>query len=417
MAEKIDIIISSRDKVEEIWGNLDQEPKYLFNGKSLDNSNTNKPLRVLENETITEILNNFVGEQFENTLILTGAGASILNGWEEDKDKPFQYSGKTVAGLTAEIDKFLNERLDLLSLEEFSSLIKYFNNDAVYDVKKVNIEDLLSRAESAKEYIYFETSETGEKFNNTLKEIEYKIKELCSLKLHQDHVHRHFLNKVTLQRKSHNRVKIFTTNYDTLFEQAAQQEGFVVVDGFTYTLPRTFNPFMFDLDFVRRSANKVIDEPDYVEKVIHLYKLHGSIDWEKNNSEIIKKEDTKNPLMIYPRRNKFEQSYEAPYFEMFSRFQLELRKKNTLFMTFGFSFADKHIQTIVENAMINNPSLKILIVDYNLNQDGFQIFKERAENYDNVMLYQGTFADFSHKYQKQKAYSDELFSIIGDRIE
>ena len=246
-----------------------------------------------------------------------------------------------------------------------------------------------------------------------------KIKELCTLKIHEEHPHKLFLNKIISRRKSHNRVKLFTTNYDTLFEQAAQKEGIIVIDGFSYTFPRTFNSFYFDYDFIRRDESNLMNEPDYVEKVVQLYKLHGSVDWEKNQkNEIIKKENTEKPLMIYPRRDKYEQSYEAPYFEMFSRFQFELRKRNTLLITIGFSFNDKHIRTMVENALINNPDFNILIVDYDINNESFDFFKQRAINgYENIMLYETTFQGFANIYMKEEAYSEDVFSKLGEKFE
>lgn len=433
--EKEDIIISASDRVQKInkEDNInfyeEELPLYLFNGKTLtiQTTDNNKSLSDLENEMITDIINNFVGEQYENTIILTGAGASILNDYSSGDLTG--YSGKTVWQLTEEIEKYLTDRIEMdfmlsdedndsdkiMSLEEFSKTINYFKENEDYSVDNVNIEDLLSYAESAKDYVKFDDKIKEKRFLNTLREIEMKIKELCELQLHYLHPHNQFLEKVTMRRKSHNRVKVFTTNYDTLFEQAAQEEGYIVIDGFSFDHPRTFNPFMFDYDFVRRENNKIIDEPDYIEKVIHLYKLHGSIDWEKwDGNRIVKKNNPFNPLMIYPRKNKFEQSYEDPYFEMFSRFQVELRKRNTLLIAIGFSFADKHIQTIVENAVKNNPSLKILIVDFNISQDTFEFFIERAKKYNNIMLYQGVFGDFVERYKKQKAYSDALFSAFGD---
>lgn len=429
-----DIIISATDRVQKIQYTKDSEsndnqPQYLFNGKQL-NLNIdvhNKSLKELENEMITDIINSFIGDQYENTIILTGAGASILN--EDSIEDLTKYSGKNVRELTIEIDKYLNDRINestkllveesntnqLLSLKEFAMTINYFKKEEEYSIEKVNIENLLSYADAAKEYVTIGDETLEKKFLNTLGEIEKKIKELCQLQLHRLHPHSQFLEKITSRRKSHNRVKIFTTNYDTLFEQAAQEEGYIVVDGFTFNFPRTFNPYMFEYDFVRRDNNKIIDEPDFIEKVIHLYKLHGSVDWEKlSNNRIVKTNDPIKPLMIYPRKNKYEQSYEDPYFEIFSRFQFELRKRNTLFIVIGFSFADKHIQTIVQNAIKNNPSIKVLIVDYNISQSTFNFFIERAEKYNNIMLYQGVFDDFVKRFNKQKAYSDDFFSSLGD---
>ena len=221
-----------------------------------------------------------------------------------------------------------------------------------------------------------------------------------------------------MRRKTHNRVKIFTTNYDTLIEQAAEKEGFLLIDGFSYNFPRTFNSYNFDIDFVRRDDTRFLEEPDYLEKVIHLYKLHGSVDWERVDNKIVKTEKPRKPLMIYPRKNKYEKSYEPPYFEMFSRFQYELRKRNTLLITIGFSFADKHIRTIVENAIINNPSIKLLIVDVDISQDNYSFFRKRAlEGYQNIMLYKSNFSQFAKIYLEQKAYSQNFFENLGGKNE
>ena len=122
--------------------------------------------------------------------------------------------------------------------------------------------------------------------------------------------------------------------------------------------------------------------------------------------------------MIYPRKNKYEQSYEPPYFEMFSRFQNELRKKNTILITIGFSFADKHIRTIVQNAIINNPSLKIIIIDFNISQENYNFFRNRAlEGYQNIMLFKANFAEFTKVYLEPKAYSQKFFEKIGGNNE
>lgn len=409
------IILSANDKVELIDSEDDnnKDGRYLFNGKTItgfideDISDISKQ----EDDLIRGIVNNFSNKQYENMLILTGAGASIINSESYDKKELTGYTGLTIRELTNEIKEHLkNSEKKLMKIDEFAEKVNYLGED-----EEINIEELLSVAESAKEFLNIE----DHRFSNTLKEIEMKIKELCTLKIHEEHPHKLFLNKIISRRKSHNRVKLFTTNYDTLFEQAAQKEGIIVTDGFSYTFPRTFNSFYFDYDFIRRDESNLMNEPDYVEKVVQLYKLHGSVDWEKNQkNEIVKKENTEKPLMIYPRRDKYEQSYEAPYFEMFSRFQFELRKRNTLLITIGFSFNDKHIRTMVENALINNPDFNILIVDYDINNESFDFFKQRAINgYENIMLYETTFQGFANIYMKEEAYSEDVFSKLGEKFE
>lgn len=424
-SNNLEIIISANDVVKKILdANKTDDCSFLFNNKKIielmvieDNDKKADKIKEKEQEIINKIINNFVNDQFENTIVLTGAGASIIS-TQNDENQYLGYSGKTVVGLTKEINNYLSnnkEDLGVYSLEELIKKVKYIPDHEEFMLEKVNIEDLLSKAESAKEYLILDEDS---KFTKTINEIETQIRKLCSLKLHDKHPHKLFINKITSRRKAHNRVKIFTTNYDTLFEQAAEKEGFIVIDGFSFNFPRTFNSYNFDIDFVRRDDTRFIDEPDYLDKVIHLYKLHGSIDWKKlKDNQIVKTKNPKKPLMIFPRKNKYEQSYEPPYFEMFSRFQNELRKRNTLLITIGFSFADKHIRTIVQNAIINNPSLKIIIVDYDISQENYNFFRKRALDYQNIMLYQATFPEFTKIYLEQKAYSQKYFENLGGNYE
>lgn len=405
------IIISCADIVEK--ETVDNAEVYYFNGKKLDKTANGKTEVELAKEKIAEIVNNFLGRQYENTIVLTGAGSSILRETDinEEIDEGiniYDHSGKIMSELKNEIEKHLEETPDVFSLYELAERVKYFPEEGF------NIEDLLTKVDMAKDYV-----DEKEKFEKTIKEIERKIKNLCDIKLCKYHKHGEFINKLVAKRKSHNRVKIFTTNYDTLFEQALQEEGYIIVDGFSYEFPRKFNSRYFDYDFIIRGDNKIIDEPEYVDKVVHLLKMHGSIDWRRyKNGEVIKCHDKDtNSLMIYPRSAKFELSYESPYFDLFSRFQVELRKKNTILIVIGFSFADKHIKSIVKNAMLNNPHLNIFIVSPNIETKEYEDFADRAKKYENVMLLGYTFNQFVDIYRKQAAYSDELFMDVGDSHE
>ena len=60
------------------------------------------------------------------------------------------------------------------------------------------------------------------------------------------------------------------------------------------------------------------------------------------------------------------QSYERPYFELFSKFQALLRKQNTVLITAGFSFADNHISRMIIQALKTIPSLSILVTDFDI---------------------------------------------------
>ncbi|MFQ5791731.1 MAG: hypothetical protein ACE5JI_14760, partial [Acidobacteriota bacterium] len=60
--------------------------------------------------------------------------------------------------------------------------------------------------------------------------------------------HRQLLKKLLTRPLNLKRVNLFTVNYDTLIEQAADSEGVVILDGFVGTLRRVFRPESYDQD-------------------------------------------------------------------------------------------------------------------------------------------------------------------------
>ena len=91
------------------------------------------------------------------------------------------------------------------------------------------------------------------------------------------------------------------------------------------------------MDIVSRNSSRVKEEDNFIQKVFHLYKPHGSVDWTNEENQIIQKDEPDKSLMIYPKDSKYESSYEQPYFEMMSRFQQNVRNENTLLICIGFS--------------------------------------------------------------------------------
>ena len=87
-----------------------------------------------------------------------------------------------------------------------------------------------------------------------------------------------FLRKVLTRPLNLKRTNLFTLNYDTLVEQAADAEGVVLLDGFVGTKLRIFRPESYrqDLYFPAETTEGRVHRFD---RVAHLYKLHGSIDW------------------------------------------------------------------------------------------------------------------------------------------
>ncbi len=248
-------------------------------------------------------------------------------------------------------------------------------------------------------------------------QLEKIIRNACQLELDSSNApHKTFLDKITARKASEPRVQLFTTNYDTLFEQAAQEGGYAVIDGFSFTSPRTFSGRYFDYDIVQRERTRLKDEESFVSKVFHLYKMHGSLTWERTEQGRIQQvNSTESPLIVYPASDKYESSYEQPYFEMMSRFQQALRRENTLLIVIGFGFRDKHIQNVILEAVNQNPSFQLVIVNYNGNET---IDREELKEYfdgnevkRNVSIVFDTFKNFTESFPENKTYSSNEESI------
>lgn len=285
---------------------------------------------------------------FKNIAVLTAAGTSMENGEHGGKSRTelWQTYQEDIDGITT----FFMAK-DGAIKEKYQSI-----------VKSKNIEDLLSFT-----ILY-------EKLNEEIKDsegkslrcrLEKKIADACRLELDKNNKHHQdFIRKLTARKASDPRVQLYTTNYDTLFEQAAQRMNYTIVDGFSFSYPRIFNGINFDHDIVYRERTRIKKEESFVPNVIQLFKLHGSLDWEKVGDKIYQKENTDRPCIIYPASEKYESSYEQPYFEMMSHLQGTLRKEGTLLIVVGFGFQDKHIQNIIKEAVLQNSNFHLLIVCY-----------------------------------------------------
>jgi len=349
------------------------------------------PKEIAEAQAKNKFYDGFLKKHFKHIVILTAAGTSLDNGDNRDK------CGKTRDGLWTECQT---------KIDAFKSKIGGFENKPFYLNK--DIEGVLSHIVLYEKIHGVITDDSGKCLRNLL---ETKISQSCKLDLQQQAPHKDFLNKITARKNNDARVQLFTTNYDTLFEQAANQAGFAVIDGFSFTHPREFSGKWFDLDIVNREKTRLKHEESFVSKVFHLYKLHGSLNWTKDNDKIIQEVNSDNPLIIYPASEKYESSYEQPYFEMMSRFQQALRKEETLLIIIGFGFQDKHIKNVIVEAVEQNPSFQLLIVNYNGNGsistehlDEFFSDKDNFKVRRNVNIVFDKFKDFTEKYPENFTY-------------
>ena len=331
----------------------------------------------------------FFRQPFKHIISLAAAGTSLDNG---------SYKGKTRDGLW-------KSGCDIIK-QLYKELLPW-DNKLRRIAKDKDIEAFLSHILLVEKI----SEEKASRLKPLREQLEKIIRDACQLELDSSNApHKTFLDKITARKASEPRVQLFTTNYDTLFEQAAQEGGYAVIDGFSFTFPRTFSGRYFDYDIVQRERTRLKDEESFVSKVFHLYKMHGSLTWEKTEQGIVQQvNSTESPLIVYPASDKYESSYEQPYFEMMSRFQQALRKENTLLIVLGFGFRDKHIQNVILEAVNQNPSFQLVIVNYNA---GGSINREELKEYfdgnvvkRNVSIVFDTFKGFTESLPENKTYS------------
>ncbi len=320
----------------------------------------------------------------EKLLVLTGAGSS--------KDDEL-FGGKLMYELwniikTLEVENFNFD--NFLTTLEITQEVK----------DKSDLEIVLSKAK-----LYLEFKDDVNILND-VKVIEEIILKECNFSLIDKSIHLDFIKKLTSRKTKQSRLKIFTTNYDRAFEEAGAEGGYVIIDGFSFTQPRKFSGKYFDYDVVIRENSRTSSTENFANNVFHLYKLHGSVNWEKRGTDIVQIDKPVKAMMIYPNSNKYESSYEQPYFEMMSRFQSELRKGGTsTLITVGFSFADKHIFTMIIEALNQNPSLHIVIIEPFIKptvNDNFNKLYELSKRSSQLLIIGEFFKDFvSHMPSSQ----------------
>lgn len=325
---------------------------------------------VAAKQALDESLSDYLygSMQMEHLVVLAGSGTSLSdNGkggpsmqvlWEKCTKADGNFSDKT------------NEIFQILNYPETDD----------------NIEHLLSVCEA-----YLQLHKDDERVSIYQKAAKSIILDECRFNPEDELLNSHqlFLKKLSRRRSKDSRLKIFTTNYDNCFELAAGKLGIIVVDGFSFSQPRIFDPRYFEYDFVRRSSSSTRNIY-YLDGVFHLYKLHGSVDWarKQDGSIVQERAEAENACIIFPVRAKYQQSYTQPHLELIARFLQTIREPNTCLLINGFGFNDNHLSEPILSAIKTNPHLRVIIVDkyitnqqkreywsslFNLSQDGADI--------------------------------------------
>jgi hypothetical protein len=334
--------------------------------------------------TLREMLRNSL--QMPNLIVLAGSGTSLG-----------AVGGPSMSELWEQISK-------IASFNKIKSKIKYSGTE--------NIEHFLSHCDA---FLEIHKDLGIQQFVSDCKKI---ILEACSsfLKENSDtklSAHRTFLHRLSRRGSRSPRLKVFTTNYDLCFEQAAASQSLIPIDGFSFSKPRKFDPRFFGLDIVRRS-DSTSENNHFLEGIFHLLKLHGSVNWTRGDGFSIEENENPTPenaCLIYPAKGKYQQSFMQPHLELISQFLHSLREPNTCLLVIGYGFNDDHLSEAILSAVRTNPNFRLIVVGPNLERNITLDFAsgywhkldEYSDTGNDLWLIQASFSEFSEIIPDLKA--------------
>lgn len=156
--------------------------------------------------------------------------------------------------------------------------------------------------------------------------------------------------------------EIFTPNYDLLFEQALEQHPLPHFDGFVGSREPWFDLASIEHDTIPARWTR-------------LWKLHGSINWEKNEETVngnkvtrvvrVTREAAAGKVMIFPSHLKYDQSRRMPYLAMLDRLRAFFHGKDApRLVVCGYSFLDDHLNEVLLDGLRGNRNAQCFALMY-----------------------------------------------------
>lgn len=136
-------------------------------------------------------------------------------------------------------------------------------------------------------------------------------------------------------------VEVFTTNYDTLGEQALERSRVPFFDGFVGAEEPFFDLTAMEFDTIP-------------SRWVRLWKIHGSVNWRLRNGSVSRSRDRTSPPLIFPSHLKYTESRRLPYLAMRDRLRTFFRVSPALFITIGYSFSDQHLNEDLLQGLSSN---------------------------------------------------------------
>ncbi|GAA4418555.1 hypothetical protein GCM10023187_52080 [Nibrella viscosa] len=150
-------------------------------------------------------------------------------------------------------------------------------------------------------------------------------------------------------------LRVFTLNYDKCIEMAFDEHK---------DIKNVYLERGFGINERQGCVWSTKNFDDYNEQLKHLflYKMHGSIDWARNDKkELTKSNRASVEELIFGTRQKVKAH--DPYLYYVYQFRTFTLNAN-LIIVCGYGFGDEHINGILHQSLQNNPNQKILICRY-----------------------------------------------------
>ena len=183
-----------------------------------------------------------------------------------------------------------------------------------------------------------------------------------------------FLLSFASRTATRERLNLFTTNYDRLVEYGCDLAGLHVLDRFVGALSPVFRASRLNTD-IHYNPPGIRGEPRYLEGVIRLCKIHGSIDWRWEDKELRRyavpfgapadhpdiSNEPSGTVMIYPNPAKDIETLDYPYSELFRDFAAAVCRPNSSLITYGYGYGDDHVNRVIKD-MLTIPSTHLVII-------------------------------------------------------
>jgi hypothetical protein len=183
-----------------------------------------------------------------------------------------------------------------------------------------------------------------------------------------------FLMSFASRAASRERLHIFTTNYDRVIERGCDLAGLRIVDRFVGAIEPEFRSSRLRID-MHYTPPGIRGEPRHLEGVVHLTKLHGSLDWRyeqprlyrtalpfgADNKHPVVPEDPHQSVIIYPNAVKDVETAAYPYADLFRDFSTAICQPNNVLVTYGYGYGDDHVNRVIAD-MLTIPSTHLVII-------------------------------------------------------